>query len=139
MSRRRLLLALPGALFAAALALTSCASVPPIADNRERGVPDGVELEPLSTGPAAIVGEDGSLQVVTWGSGSCPPTATALENDGQTLEIVFATDTAGPCTADLAPTTHTFAAETVGGSVPDVVRIVFPEFDEEHLVDVIRG
>lgn len=135
---RRLLLALPAALFAAALALTSCATAPPIADGRERGVPDGVELEPFSTGPAAIAREDGSVQVVTWGSGSCPPTATAFENDGRTLEIAFATDTAGPCSADRAPTTHTFSADTVGGSVPDVVRLVFPEFGEEQLVDVIR-
>ncbi|UNK71370.1 hypothetical protein [Microbacterium sp. H1-D42] len=79
------------------------------------------------------------MKVVTYGSGSCPATATAIENDGSLLVIVFEVDAAGPCTADMAPTTHSFSAEHVGEVIPDKAVVVFPEINEEHVVDIIRG
>jgi len=125
---------------AMAALLTSCSphSSPGFADSRELGVPDDLELTEFNTEPAVLAYPDRSVKVVTYGSGSCPATATALTNDGSTMVVEFDLDTTGPCTADMAPTTHTFSAEKVGDAVPDRATVSFPEFGEEHVVDVLK-
>lgn len=83
-----------------------------IATQTLRGAPDGrvLPLDALDSGePLAFWGPDRqSLQVVTWGSSSCPPPATFIGVVGTTeLELVFGPLPAGlMCTADFAPTTH---------------------------------
>lgn len=118
--------------------LASCSSLG-VADAREAGVPEGVALPAMSTDPAVIAYKDGSAKVVTFGSGSCPATATSLENDGGVLYIEFTVDAEGPCTADITATTHTFSAQKVDGAVSNDARVLFPEFDEKYDVKVIRG
>jgi hypothetical protein len=117
--------------------LVSCSSAG-VGDKRETGIPDGLKLDEPTEGPIVIAHQDGSVDVVTQGSSSCPPTATAIEVDGDELLVTFEVSKNSVCTADIAPTTHSFAATTVGRNVPDTARLIFPEADEEVAVDVIR-
>ncbi|MGW9113483.1 hypothetical protein [Microbacterium sp. NPDC055683] len=99
-----------------------------IADDVITGGPDGVAL-PVDTmgGPLAYAMDDGSVQIVTWGSSSCPPRATEFDNDGSLLAVVFVRSSAEVCTADYAPTTHVFGEDTVGGAVPDEASITIED------------
>lgn len=99
-----------------ALALTGCNGV---ADDRYGGVPDEVELPPMmnedgsfNDGPFVAWVEPGTtFAVVTYGSSSCPPTASAIQvTDAASVVVTFTPPRgSGPCTADLAPMTHEFA------------------------------
>lgn len=82
--------------------------------------------------------DDGSVDVVTLGSGSCPPTASAIEIDDDQLVVTLEPSANDVCTADISPTTHSFSADKVGGRIPDTALIVFTDFDEPVHVDVIR-
>ncbi|MCM3614793.1 hypothetical protein M3672_10140 [Microbacterium enclense] len=75
---------------------------------------------------------------MTWGSSSCPPTASAFDNDGKSLVVSFSTSSNGVCTADFAATTHIFSAERVGDTVPVEATVSFPEFDDTQVVEVTR-
>ena len=51
-----------------------------VAQKVESGIPEGLELDPLTSTPAATwVDRDETFAVVTWGSGSCPPVAVAVK------------------------------------------------------------
>ncbi|GAA4773392.1 hypothetical protein [Microbacterium gilvum] len=99
-----------------------------IADEVITGGPDGVAL-PVETmgGPLAYAMDDGSVQIVTWGSSSCPPRATEFDNDGSIIMVVFVRSSAEVCTADYAPTTHVFGEDAVGGAVPDEASITIED------------
>lgn len=126
--------------FAVLIGLSGCTAVPSIgvADQRKPGAPEGVDIVPFTEGPAVIAYDDGSVDVVTWGSGSCPAEATSAEKDGLEFVVVFTTNSEGVCTADMAPTTHTFSAESVGSRVPETATVRFEEYDGEVVVEVIR-
>jgi hypothetical protein len=121
---------------AVVLALASCSS-PGAAERRESGIPEGVDL-PAGEGPHVIALPDGRVQVVTFGSSSCPPTATSLSNDGNELVVSFDIAMGGNCTADINPTTHTFSADDVGSKVPEEATVRFPQLEEEVVVEVLR-
>jgi len=139
MPRMRVLLA--ATLLAITCVLASCASPggPGITDSRALGVPEGVQLGGPTEGPFVVAYDDGSVDVVTQGSGSCPPTASAIEIEADLLVVTFEPSTNDVCTADIAPTTHSFSADRVGGDVPDTARIIYSSEDAPIDVDVIRG
>lgn len=128
---------LAASLIAMTCLLASCSSSG-LTDSRTQGVPDGVQLDALSESPSVIAYDDGSVDVVTLGSGSCPPTASAIEIDDDQLVVTFEPSANDVCTADISPTTHSFSADKVGGRIPDTALIVFTDFDEPVQVDVIR-
>ncbi len=117
--------------------LASCSSTG-IAESRESGLPEGLHLDEPTEGPIVVAYDDGRVDVVTQGSSSCPPTATAIEIEDDELLITFELSKNEVCTADISPATHTFSADTVGGDVPNMARVIFPEADEEVAVHVIR-
>ncbi|MCJ1707063.1 hypothetical protein [Microbacterium sp. VKM Ac-2923] len=123
------------AVFAAVL--TSCSDAG-AADSRTPGMPTGIPATGMDFEPVVHLQSDGSVAVVTWGSSSCPATATTFDNDGDSLVVVFSTSSQGVCTADIAATTHTFSADRVGDAVPLEATISFPEFDETHVVQITR-
>jgi ABC-type oligopeptide transport system substrate-binding subunit len=129
---------LAASLIAMTCLLASCSSSG-VADSRTQGVPDGVQLDALSESPAVVAYDDGSLDVVTLGSGSCPPRATGIEVNDDQIVVTFEPSTNDVCTADISPTTHSFSADKVGWEIPDKALIVFTDFDEPVEVDVIRG
>ncbi len=129
---------LAASLIAMTCLLASCSSSG-VADSRAQGVPDGVQLDAHAESPSVVAYDDGSVDVVTLGSGSCPPRATAIEVDDDQLVVTFEPSTNDVCTADISPTTHSFSAEKVGGEVPDTALIIFTDIDEQMEVDVIRG
>ncbi|WP_100813857.1 hypothetical protein [Microbacterium lacus] len=98
----------------AALALSSCADPEP-----DHG---GVRGEPTLTGQALVVTgidettdplgpavrawySDGTLVVTTLGSGSCPGVPSIEEIGDDTVILSVVSNSEGPCTADLGPTT----------------------------------
>jgi len=121
--------------------LASCSSLdtPDVADERAGGVPGGWDSSFGGEELTVIAAEDGSVQVITWGSSSCAPTATSIEIDSTELVVTFEGPTSDPCSADMAPTTHTFSADTVGAVVPDIARVIFLGSDVEYVVEVISG
>lgn len=129
---------LAASLIAMTCLLASCSSSG-VADSRTQGVPDGVQLDAHTESPSVIAYDDGSVDVVTLGSGSCPPTATAIEVNDDRLVVTFEPSTNDVCTADISPTTHSFSADKVGWEIPDRALIVFTDVDEPVEVDVIRG
>lgn len=114
-----------------------------VADARTGGLPKDFDASTaagglaFAEGPAVLAYADGSVDVITWGSGSCPPRATSATKDGTEFLVSFESASQGPCTADMAPTTHSFEAGSIGSVVPEVARISYPDFDEEHVLDVI--
>jgi len=84
--------------------------VPSVAETSFPGAPDDVTGEDT----AVVAGDDDRhVQVVTFGSSTCPvlPTDVAWDDDGQVLRIELSGPDAysGPCTMDLAPTTSVVA------------------------------
>nr|WP_307329188.1 hypothetical protein [Microbacterium sp. SORGH_AS_1204] len=132
---RRYVAAAASVVFAAVL--TSCSDAG-VADSRAPGVPTGIPVDGPGAEPAVHLQSDGSIAVVTWGSSSCPPTATAFDTTGESLVVSFSTSSNGVCTADLAATTHIFSADRVGDTVPLEATVSYPEFDETLVVEITR-
>lgn len=120
--------------------LAACSMVPSIgvADERRPGTPAGVEIAPFTEGPVVVAYDDGGVDVVTWGSSSCPAMATSVEKKDGEFIATFETPSEGPCTADMGPTTHVFTAASIGSTVPDTSRLIFSDFDDEQTVEVTR-
>ncbi|MFK3679169.1 hypothetical protein ACI2IP_15700 [Microbacterium sp. NPDC090218] len=116
----------------------SALRTPGAADERRPGTPVGVDLEPYSEGPFVVAYDDGSVDVVTMGSSSCPAEATSAEQEDLEFVVAFKVEAEGPCTADSAPTTHTFTAASIGSTVPTTARLLFQGSDE-LVVEVIRA
>lgn len=122
---------------AAVLALSACAAQS-VADSTYRGDPQSLEMPPEQL-VAVFAAGDGSVDVTTWGSSSCPAVATHFSIDDYVLNVTFAPANEDACTDDLSPTTHVFDAETVGETVPDAAHITFSETGEVIDVTVARG
>ncbi len=127
MPRRRFaILATVGAL----LALSACAT-PSIADSVTRGLPAGVEVDPLDENPIAVWAEKNvRFAVVTWGSSSCPLVASDLTvEDDDRIALTFASSTNKPCTADMAATTHEFTLPDEITKTPVTITISYQDAD----------
>lgn len=73
-------------------------------ENVRLGVTEPIDADPK---PITLVNDDGNHVLITYGSSSCPPTATRIEAiDTATVTIDLDARTAGACAADIAPTTH---------------------------------
>lgn len=109
----------------ALLLLAGCAASS-IAIDTVRGLAPGVTLtdeEQSGDRPVAVWTDNReTLTVVTWGSSSCPPVATALTlESAMLLALTFAPPTDQACTADFAPTSHVF--DTPDGISFSAVRL----------------
>lgn len=103
---------------------------PAIAQEVRSGVPEGLVVEPLGEGPVAVWIDPGeTFAIVTWGSGSCPPVATALTTDGpDRLDLTFGPSPNDPCTADMSPTTHEFELPDEITRSPVTVNITYEDW-----------
>ena len=95
------------------LLLAGCAEPVSVAERTTRGLPGSLSLaqrENLEPGePAAFWLQAGSrFALVTWGSSTCPAVVTRMDAMGaDAIELgVESSGGSGPCSADLAPTTH---------------------------------
>lgn len=88
-----------------------------------RGLPDGVEADPGDTSLRAYLSDDGELQLVTYGSGSCPTVPVFYDSADASALTLTLESTGGPaCSADLAASTVTIRIPP-GFDGVDVVRI----------------
>lgn len=133
----RRLWAVPIVIVATAV-LSACSSAG-VADSRYKGAPPGIEYSLGSSAPVVFASGDGSVDVVTWGSSSCPATATEFTVDDHSFSVTFEQSTKSVCTADIGPTTHVFGAERLGGVIPQTAHITFADPREEYTVDVVHG
>ena len=86
---------------------TSTSSVVPTTPAPFRGVPDGVDASGES--PAGIVvGADGLIRVITFGSSSNPRIVHGATATGQTVEVDIRDVPGRPATRDYSPTTSAF-------------------------------
>lgn len=118
----------------AAMLLSGCSGPASVAERVERGLPTSwTEAQrsaiPWETTSAAWL-EDGSrFALITWGSSSCPAVVTSLEAiaaDGIELRLE-PSGGSGPCSADMAATTHELALpESVTGR-PVILTLRYPE------------
>lgn len=117
MRRSRLFLATT-AIAAVAFTLTAC-SPNSVTEDQQRGIPSEVATVlpmPSPSTPGGYLGENGPLAarlpdnrigVVTWGSSSCPPNASAIKTlENNLVELTFAPSENEICTSDLGPTSH---------------------------------
>lgn len=110
------------------LLLAGCSNAQGAADRSYAGLPESGGVPPeaeISTEPVAVWIEEGeSFAVTTWGSSSCPAEPTSIETtDAGVVEIEFDTDSDGPCTADLAPTTSEFTVPDDAVASPFVITV----------------
>lgn len=97
------------------------------------GVPDGWEdrIDQNRLGEQILTGwiEEGkTFAVVTWGSSSCVPIADSIEATADnSLLVSFVASPNEVCTADMAPTTHTFALPSGATKRPIELTVVLTE------------
>ncbi|WP_336645919.1 hypothetical protein [Microbacterium sp. USHLN186] len=114
-------------------ALAGCsASDVGVARETRRGVPDGLVVDPLNDRPIATWIERGeTFAIVTIGSGSCPPVATALVAEvPDRVAVTFGPSPNDPCTADMSPTTHEFDLPEEITRLPVVLKIDYEDWPE---------
>lgn len=113
--------------------LSGCSGTASVAERVERGLPasltEAQRLEIPPERPSAIRLGDGSrFALITWGSSSCPAVVTAMEALGTAaIELrLESSGGSGPCSADMAATTHELAMPgTVTGS-PISLTLTYP-------------
>lgn len=88
--------------------LAGCGGDPEsVATKTFQGAPEGAETDG-STTTATWITPGSSFAVTTWGSSSCPPVPTEVENTTSSVTVIFEEASDQVCTADMAPTTHEF-------------------------------
>lgn len=110
----------------AIVGLSGCASAG-VAIDRYSGTPPGVDMSSDSDPvPVAILDDDGNLALVTYRGSSCSPTATSIERTrAGAVNIELERDAGGPCTADIAPTTHLIPLSDGATSRPLTVHVAY--------------
>jgi hypothetical protein len=100
-----------GPLLAAAmlLALAGCAGSPPLDPETRDGRPGDATSDPASPELEVVWRDDGRIDVLTWGSSSCPAVPWAATDD-RPARIELRTSGGDTCTADMAPTNSTIDA-----------------------------
>lgn len=127
------------AAIALALALTAC-SPNSIVEDRQSGV--ATELAaivpmPDAANPGGYLGQDGPLAarlpenrigIITWGSSSCPLTATSINTlPGNLVELSFESSKNTVCTDDLAPSSHIINLPNDAPPNEFTLRIRYPD------------
>jgi len=125
MTSRRSRLAIP---LIVVLLLAGCSGGQSVADRSYAGLPESGDVPPdavVNAQSIAIWIEEGeSFAVTMWGSSSCPAEPTLIEaTDAGVVDLRFDTDSVGPCTADLAPTTHEFTVPDDAVTSPLVISL----------------
>lgn len=112
--------------------LSGCGADAPV-EIDYRGVPDGLEMDPLNEDPAGVWLERGrTFAIVTMGSSSCPPVAKSVTaSSRQGVTVVFGPSPNDLCTADMAPTTHEFDMPDEVGGYPVTVEILFEDWAQK--------
>lgn len=109
------------------LALAGCSGPDSVADRSYAGLPESVDETDVGASgePVATwIEDDETFAVTMWGSSSCPAVPSSIDTtDSGAVEITFVTDSSGPCTADLAPTTHEFGVPDDAAASPLEVTI----------------
>lgn len=72
-----------------------------------RGVPAGMD-ERIDSPAGVVVGEDGRIHVVTYGSSTNPAVVHQASAEGQTVTVQVSAAEGRPATMDYVPTTSTF-------------------------------
>jgi hypothetical protein len=101
-----------------ALAMTACGTsdgddspgggtTPAATPEPSRGLPEGVEKS-IDTPAGVVVGQDGLIHVVTYGSSSNPAVVRQVSAEGQTVTVQVNALEGRPATMDYVPTTSTF-------------------------------
>jgi hypothetical protein len=111
-----------------ALWMSGCASAP----TTYPGVPEGYTGDALTAEiGGAWIDEGRSFAIVTWGSSSCPARAGSVDAvDARSIAVEF--DSAGgdgPCTADMAATTHEFELPAAVTERPITVTVTHARWD----------
>jgi len=86
-------------------------SATPTTPEPSRGLPPGVEPAPRSAA-GVVVGEDGLIHVVTFGSSSNPAIVREVRAEGQTVTADVRNVPDRPATMDFVPTTSAFVLPT---------------------------
>ena len=87
--------------------------------------------------PSATVDGNGNLSLVTYGSSSCPPVVVGVEAvSAGVIGIALDASAEGPCTADMAPTTHTVPLPAGVMERPTTVQISYVNEPWEYTVPV---
>lgn len=96
----------PGASTPTPVPTPPTAAVPLDVQNPESGDPDGFDQVQAWATPDI-------LTVTSYGSSSCPniPSITSVDDSARLVNIELVSDSEGPCTADLAPTTFNISVE----------------------------
>ena len=133
---RRIAAVLTGAATVVLLAACSSGGGGSVAVSVEKGAPAGWDADAGTSDGTPIAGwivEQKSFAVVTWGSSGCPPVATSLSAESSDqIRIVFAAPEQEVCTADFAPTTHTFNLPESVNNHPIGLALHFEQFDENY-------
>lgn len=110
-----------------------------VAEKVERGFPDALSEQQLAELPefqSAVVwlDEPETFALITWGSSSCPGVVTALTvTASDAIQLQLAAPDEGPCTADLAATSHTFSMPAESSARPVTVTLVSPAVERQVL------
>lgn len=98
------------------------------------GIPDGLEIDPLSDGPTGTwIERDETFAIVTMGSSSCPLVVADIRAEGYDhIVVTFGKSPNNPCTADMAPTTHQFDLPAGITGRPVSVDIEYEDWPETH-------
>lgn len=146
-SKHERLTATPVALVLAVLALLIALGVPgsspsepvSVAEKVERGFPDSLSEQEIAELPEfqpAVVwlDEPERFALITWGSSSCPAVVAAITvTASDAIELELAAPDEGPCTADLAATSHTLSMPPDVTAQSVIVTLVSPGADREVL------
>lgn len=116
--------------------LSGCdaAGGPDIAQTVKPGTPLGFEgTDGFGELSAVWLTRGESFALVTWGSGSCPPVASALTAEAaDRITVVFEPSPHDPCTADMSPTTHEFAVPDEATRTPLTIDVAFTDWPDAH-------
>lgn len=147
------ILAQAAAVVAATCLLVSCAAETPtkptetpppatVSESVAPGVPDGWEsrIDQNRLGEQILTGwiEEGkTFAVVIWGSSSCVPIADSIDsNADNSMVLTFRASPNEVCTADMSPSTHTFALPKRVTQRPIELTVVLPDAEQDDVSEL---
>lgn len=95
------------------------------------------KVDDMGTEPAATLDGEGNIVLVTYGSSSCPPVVANVEATSEsTIAVDLDASAEGPCTADIAPTTHIIALPDGATQRPLTIQINYINEPWEFTISV---